>query len=67
MMTPKDMWLMDCIKNFLCDNDLQDPIITKLKNVGDENKMAYEITKMSNTQKDKIISMHEQNLKLAMA
>ncbi len=62
-MCPKDKWIIDCINNFLCKEDLNNSIIKKLSNMETSMKRMALLTRMSINEKNRIIRIHEDNLK----
>lgn len=62
-MCPKDQWLIDCINNFLCEEDLTSSIIKKIKSAKTPRERLSLIGKLSVDQKNRIIRQHENNLK----
>lgn len=63
IMCPKDQWLIDCIDNFLCDDDLKHKGIKLIQSITNEGERLAHIDRMSINQKNSIIRMHEDNLK----
>ena len=62
-MNPKDLWILDCVTNFLCENDITSQVVRKILVGKDKDQRLSIISRLSINDKNRIIRVHEENMK----